>query len=216
VQAIARQVGQDPRALSYYLQQLQELGYVERRYPLTGEPPSARSVHYDLPDPLLRFWFRFIFPSTSYIRHMGPDRALKDLIRPHLEPYFGLCFERLCREALPWLYLKEGVAAAFEVGQYWSKTTQIDVVGLRDDGWTDLGECKWGAARSPKAVESPEGQDRPALRCMAGARCRHLFSFSTAAGTGAAGTSEPLVFGTRADHRPPGTAGVSPAHPLRR
>ena len=154
VQAIARQTGQDPRALSYYLQQLQELGYVERRYPLsTGEPPSPRSVHYDLTDPLLRFWFRFIFPSTSYIRHMGSDRALKDLIRPHLEPYFGLCFERLCREALPWLYLKEGVAAAFEVGQYWSRTTQIDVVGLRDDGRTDLGECKWGPVRSPKAVE---------------------------------------------------------------
>src|SRR5436305_2621603 len=51
VHAIARQAGQDPRGLSYYLQQLQELGYVERRYPLTGEPPSARSVHYDLADP---------------------------------------------------------------------------------------------------------------------------------------------------------------------
>ncbi|HEX4964558.1 MAG TPA: ATP-binding protein [Thermoanaerobaculia bacterium] len=153
VHAIAGQAGQDPRALSYYLQQLQELGYVERRYPLTGEPPSARSVHYDLADPLLRFWFRFIFPSTSYIRHMGPDRALKDLLRPHLEPYFGQCFERLCREALPWLYLKEGVTAAFEVGQYWSKATQIDLVGLRQDGWTDLGECKWGTVRSPKAVE---------------------------------------------------------------
>jgi hypothetical protein len=39
------------------------------------------------------------------------------------------------------------------VGQYWSKTTQIDVVGLRDDNWTDLGECKWGPVRSPQAVE---------------------------------------------------------------
>ena len=104
-------------------------------------------------DPLLRFWFRFIFPSTSYVRHMGPARALKDLIRPHLEAYFGLCFERLCREALPWLYLKEGVSAAFEVGQYWSRTAQIDVVGLREDGWVDLGECKWGPVRSPAAVE---------------------------------------------------------------
>ena len=49
--------------------------------------------------------------------------------------------------------VRKGVTAAFEVGQYWSKTTQIDVVGLRDDGWTDLGECKWGTVRSPKAVE---------------------------------------------------------------
>ena len=110
-------------------------------------------MRYDLADPLLRFWFRFVFPSTSYVRHMGAERALRDLIRPHLDAYFGACFERLCREALPWLYRQEGVAAAFEVGQYWSKTTQIDVVGLRADNWTDLGECKWGPVRSPRAVE---------------------------------------------------------------
>lgn len=153
VQDIARQAGQDPRGLSYYLQQLIELGYVERRYPLTGKPPSARSVRYDLADPLLRFWFRFVFPSTSYIRHMGAERALRDLIRPHLDSYFGLCFERLCREALPWIYGKESVTAAFEVGQYWSKSVQIDVVGLRNDGWIDLGECKWGPVRSRGIVE---------------------------------------------------------------
>jgi len=52
--------------------------------------------------------------------------------------------------ALSGLYLKDRVTAAFEVGQYWSKTTRIDVVGLRDDGWTDLGECKWGTVRSSK------------------------------------------------------------------
>ena len=167
VHALARQAGQDPRGLSYYLQQLQELGYVERCYPLTGKPPSARSVRYDLADPLLRFWFRFIFPSTSSIRHMGPGRALRELIRPHLDSWCGQCFERLCREALPWLYLKEGVTAAFDVGQYWSKTTQIDVVGLRQDGWTDLGECKWGTVRSPKAVEQEleaKVRDFPNLR----------------------------------------------------
>src|SRR3954453_11978776 len=84
---------------------------------------------------------------------MGADRGLRDLIRPHLDAYYGHCFERLCREALPWLYRKEGIAAAFEVGEYWSKTTQIDVVGLRDDNWTDLGECKWGPVRSPQTVE---------------------------------------------------------------
>ena len=86
-------------------------------------------------------------------RSRGPERALADRIRPHLDAYFGRCFERLCREALPHLYLREGVTAAFEVGEYWSKSSQIDVVGLRDDNWTDLGECKWGTVRSPRAVE---------------------------------------------------------------
>jgi len=84
---------------------------------------------------------------------MGPERALADRIRPHLDAYFGLSFERLCREALPHLYRREGVTAAFEIGEYWAKDPQIDVVGLRDDGWTDLGECRWGSVRSPPAVE---------------------------------------------------------------
>src|SRR5262249_13250222 len=125
--AIAQRSGLEPRSLHYYLQQLVELGYLRRRYPLTSEKPSARQVRYDLDDALLRFWFRSVCPNTSYIRHMGAERALRDLIRPSLDAYFGRCFERLCREALPGLYLREGVTAAFEVGEYWAKDTQIDV-----------------------------------------------------------------------------------------
>jgi uncharacterized protein len=150
-QDIARQAGIEARSLSYYLQQLLELGYLRRRHPLTSERPSARHVRYDLDDPLLRFWFRF-----SRIRVTSatwePERALKDLI-PHLDAYFGGCFESLCREALPWLYRREGLTAAFNMGEYWSRDVQIDVGGVRDDGWTDLGECKWGTVRSPASVE---------------------------------------------------------------
>jgi hypothetical protein len=44
------------------------------------------------------------------------------------------------------------VAAAFEIGEYWDKTTQIDLVGFRQDNWTDLGECKWAPVRSAGAL----------------------------------------------------------------
>jgi hypothetical protein len=140
-------------SLPYFLKQLMELGYVARRYPLTGEGQNPRDVRYDLSDPLLRFWFRFVFPEQSQLLRLGPERALRDRVKPHLDAYFGLCFARLCREALPWLYEREGVEAGFEIGEYWSKDAQVDVVGLRADGWTDLGECKWGTVRSARAVE---------------------------------------------------------------
>ncbi len=93
-----------------------------------------------------------MFPAQSQIRRSGPKASLQNLVRPQLEAYLGHCFERLCREALPFLYEKEGVAAAFEVGEFWSKDLQIDVVGIRRDGWTDLGECKWGRVRSTTAL----------------------------------------------------------------
>ena len=66
--------------------------------------------------------------------------------------YFALCFERLCRQALPVIYEREGVSASFEVGEYWDKKVQIDIVGLRDDNWTDIGECKWGVVKSYKRL----------------------------------------------------------------
>lgn len=149
---IARQSGIPERSLNYYLQHLVELGYLSRRYPLTGGKPVARHVRYALEDPLLRFWFRFVYPNVSFISHMGPARALEARVRPELDAYFGGCFERLCRDALPVLYAREGVTAAFEVGEYWDKATQIDVVGYRHDGWTDLAECKWGTVPSPRQL----------------------------------------------------------------
>ncbi len=151
-QAIAAQTGIPERSLHYYIQQLSNLGYISKRLPLTGKKPNQRKVRYVLQDPLLRFWFRFVFPNLSFIQQMGARRALRERIRPELDAYFGLCFEELCRQALPAIYQRESVSAGFEVGEYWDKKVQIDVVGLRDDHWTDLGECKWGSVRSYKML----------------------------------------------------------------
>ena len=151
-QMIAQRSGIEPRSLPYYLHQLTELGYLARRYPLTGKPGGPRQVRYVLDDPLLRFWFRFVYPNTSYIAQRGGLRALEDRIRPQLDSYFGTCFKQLCREALPVLYARAGLTAGYQVGEYWDKNTQIDVVGYRDDGWTDLGECKWGPVRSASVL----------------------------------------------------------------
>ena len=141
------------RNLYYYLQQLVDLGYLRRRYPLGHRRPNPKQVRFAMDDPLLRFWFRFVFPNMSAIRSAGPSRAFDDRIAPALDGWFGGCFENLCREALPLIYAAEGVSAGFEVGEYWSPGVQIDVVGMRDDNWTDLGECKWGAMRSTRALE---------------------------------------------------------------
>jgi len=150
---ISKQTGIDNRALHYYLKQLMELGYLSRRYPLTGSRPASRHVRYLLEDPLLRFWFRFIYPNTSYILQLGGVKSMKDRVGPYLESFFGSCFERLCREALPLIYREGGVNASFNVGEYWDRNVQIGVIGIRDDNWIDMGECKWGSIRSAKAVE---------------------------------------------------------------
>ncbi len=158
VRDIAATAGMPDRNLNYYLQQLVDLGYLRRRYPLDRRRPNPKRVRFGIDDPLLRFWFRFIFPNMSLIRSAGGASAFAERVAPSLDAWFGSGFERLCREALPLIYAKEGVSAGYEVGEYWSKTAQIDVVGLREDHWTDLGECKWGPVRSPRALETELGR----------------------------------------------------------
>jgi hypothetical protein len=43
--------------------------------------------------------------------------------------------------------------APYEIGEFWARDAQIDVVGLPGDGRVDLGECRRGAVRSAAAVE---------------------------------------------------------------
>jgi hypothetical protein len=97
-------------------------------------------------------WFRFVYPNMSILQKVGPKGAFVARIKPELDTYYGSAFERLSREALPHIYEREGVTASYEVGDYRDKNTQIDVVGVRDDGWIDLGECKWGPVRSVVAL----------------------------------------------------------------
>ena len=151
IRGIAQAGSLPERGLTYYLDQLESLGYVARRHPLTGTKPAARHLRFVLEDPLLRFWFRFVFPHRSAVQRLGPTRAFRELIKPELESYFGYCFERLCREALADIYARERISE-FAIGEYWDRETQIDVVGMRDDKWTDLGECKWGPIGSVPGV----------------------------------------------------------------
>jgi uncharacterized protein len=149
---IARRSGIGDRSLHYYLDQLTGLGYIGKHFPLTSKKPKVRDVRYRLLDPLLRFWFHFIYPHTSRIAQWGGTRSAAEIIAPGLDAYFGSCFESFCREAVGAIYEREKVTAAYEVGSFWDSHVQIDLVSLRQDGWTDIGECKWGVVKSLPAV----------------------------------------------------------------
>lgn len=169
---IARAAGIGDRALHYYLSTLMELGYVRRRHPLHGAAPTARETRYAVADPLLRFWFRFIYPNLSRIPVLGPERSVRELVRPGWEAYCGEAFERLCREAVPLLHAQERVAASATVGEFWAKDVQIDVVSLRDDHCIELGECKWGTVRSSTALREELASKIPGFPNRKGATVR--------------------------------------------
>lgn len=81
---ITDKTGISERNLHYYFQNLIELGYVSRRHPLTEQTPSPRQGQFRIEDPLLRFWFRFVYPHQAFLGQNGPDRMFAEHIAPHI------------------------------------------------------------------------------------------------------------------------------------
>lgn len=134
-----------------FLETLEEMGLVERRYPVTGG--SKKKVHYAIVDPFLRFWFRFVAPRESRLQtRAGADRYLQDTVLPRLDKFVSEdAFERVCQG---WLlrHLEEAV----ETGRWWgpirrreegalrSRTYEADAVAVDESrAVLALGSCKW-------------------------------------------------------------------------
>lgn len=147
---IEKRSGVRARSLAYYTGKMEALGYTRRRHPLSDGPANPRKVRHALEDPLLRFWFRFLYGQATELARYSPRENFQALVEPYLPAYFGSCFERLCRVALHDLLRFEGVRA--KVGEYWEPSLQIDVLALRTDGEVEIGECKWGNVSSWPAL----------------------------------------------------------------
>ncbi|MEM7534917.1 MAG: ATP-binding protein [Chloroflexota bacterium] len=135
--------------ISSYVTVLESAGFITRRTPITAGPRSRQS-RYHITDPYLRFYYRFLASRQAQLALGVQESALADILE-HLISFIGMhTWEEICRE---WV-LRAGAMGtlrylADQVGSYWDKQTQVDVVGLNQMEKTlILGECKW----SPKQM----------------------------------------------------------------
>jgi AAA+ ATPase superfamily predicted ATPase len=131
-----------------YLGRLQKLQFVRRDVPATvpmTRHSTSRRGRYDLADPYLRFYYRFIH-SNQHLLDQGLHDWLWTLIGEQLPSYVGLhAYEALCRE---WLLVRARAGelpfVPERVGSHWSSDAQVDVVAIN---WRQkkilLGEAKW-------------------------------------------------------------------------
>jgi len=134
---IAGMAGVDSGSLSTYLQKLRRLRLVERHIPVTESPTSSKRGRYRIAAPLFRFWFRFVYGNQDQLHVLGDD-AYDELVAPDIADYVSPLFERLCQRTLPELVDRP----LRDVGQWWFKEHELDVLGLTDAGLV-AGECKF-------------------------------------------------------------------------
>ncbi|MDZ5811987.1 ATP-binding protein [Halorubrum sp. AD140] len=136
---IAQAIGIDGKQISTYTQKLERLRLIEREVPITEEKAKSRRGRYRILDPLFRFWFRFVYGKEDRYERLG-ENAYDAVIEPELPKFVSHEFERLCQDALPSLYPNE---TFLDLGRWWYKEHEVDVVGFTTDGTIVVGECKF-------------------------------------------------------------------------
>jgi AAA+ ATPase superfamily predicted ATPase len=97
----------------------------------TAQFPSLQNVRRD--------WEALLetLGNQDQLQMLGDD-AYDELVAPELADYVSPLFERLCQQALPNLVDRQ----FRDVGQWWFKEYELDVLGLTDEGLV-AGECKF-------------------------------------------------------------------------
>ncbi len=99
---------------------------------------------YKIADPLLNFYFRFIFPNESSLLQMPADKFYDIFISAGMQNYANEYFKSVCREYL--FRQEERGLFPFEIGdegEWLGKDGSIDIITQSDTGDTAFGMCFW-------------------------------------------------------------------------
>ncbi len=137
----------DKGVLSVYLKNLIELDLIERELPvptLREEKPNPQRGIYKIKNYFFRFWYAFVFPNITLLEFGDVSEAYTKLIEPNLDYFVSSTFEDVCIEYLKRENSKLKLPFVFtQIGRWWDKTTEIDIVARDKEGNTISGECKY-------------------------------------------------------------------------
>ena len=138
--------------LTTYLNNLIDLGIVEKKLPVTEQKKSrSKNIVYRICDGMFRFWYTFVGKQTDLI-----ERGLTDLawvkVQKNLSDFMGPEFEKYSQDFMWSQDMNEKIVPNpfIHLGNWWgtdkrtNQQVELDIVGFSDDerdGY--FGECKW-------------------------------------------------------------------------
>ncbi len=136
----------DARTTARYLDILQQMRVVKRIVPASeSRPEKSKKGLYQIADPFLRFWFRFVHPHRGSLELGLADAVLEQRVQPTFDQFVGYAFEEAAREHVARLARAGKLPFLPErIGAWWERGEEIDVVAISDaEGAVLVGECKW-------------------------------------------------------------------------
>jgi len=137
--------GFDKSILSKYASVLEDLGFVQRIYPI-GIKPKPRKGLYTITDSYLRFWFKYVFPNRAELE-TGNTSYVLSKIHEDYNTYLGQTFEQVAHEFLTETKRKGLLPFSFKtLGRWWFKDKEIDIVAIDEEKpVATFFEVKWSA-----------------------------------------------------------------------
>lgn len=162
--------------ISVYLKNLMALELVEKVFSYeTADNRNSKKGVYRICDPLVQFWYHFIFPHSDELGVMSAEEFYDTYISDEITDYISTGYGKICAEYLEILNERGKLPVQYtRHGEWVGKNGRIDVVGQDARRNTLLGFCNTsGSALDLAMVEADI-----ALAKEAHLRPEHCFFFS--------------------------------------
>ena len=147
---IASALGESTSAIAPYLSTLIDLGFLEKRVPVTEKnPEKSRKGLYFIADNFIRFWFRYVYPFKGELELDNVQVVLDEIEKDFTQSFVALSYEDICRDIFADLCSRGEVDfTPSRIGSYWlndyAGDTEIDVMAVdKQNKRLFAGECKF-------------------------------------------------------------------------
>lgn len=155
---IASALGQESSSLTPYLSTLSELGFIEKRTPITEKnPEKSRKGLYFIADNFLRFWFCYVYPYKGELELDNMQIVLDEIHKDFKEKFVAFAYEDICKDIFAKLCSNNAISfVPSRIGSYWLNDydgdTEINVMSVdHQNKQVFAGECKYHT----KPVDAP-------------------------------------------------------------
>ena len=155
---IASALGQESSSFTPYLSTLSNLGFIEKRTPITEKnPEKSRKGLYFIADNFLRFWFCYVYPYKGELELDNMQIVLDEIHKDFKEKFVAFAYEDICKDIFAKLCSNNAISfVPSRIGSYWLNDydgdTEIDVMSVdHQNKQVFAGECKYHT----KPVDAP-------------------------------------------------------------
>lgn len=147
---IASALGQESSSLTPYLSTLSDLGFIEKRTPITEKnPEKSRKELYFIADNFLRFWFCYVYPYKGELELDNMQIVLDEIHKDFKEKFVAFAYEDICKDIFAKLCSNNAISfVPSRIGSYWLNDydgdTEINVMSVdHQNKQVFAGECKY-------------------------------------------------------------------------